>query len=229
MTTLTPDADSIDGVLERMDAIATALPPGDGIATFNRMYREVTRLVDLAVDHSAFTADPFLARLDVHFANLFFDAYVADQRGQRVPPAWRPLFEARSKPHTQPIQFAFAGMNAHISHDLACAVVTTCQELGVVPRGDTPEHSDFSATNDVLAQAMGEIKSWFISGVMARLDADAGKVDDAFEMFGIDTARAAAWEVSQVLWDLLDNPAMDRAFRSTLARSVGLASRGILL
>ena len=38
-------ATTIDAVLERMDAIAAAHPAEDGVATFDRMYREVTRLV----------------------------------------------------------------------------------------------------------------------------------------------------------------------------------------
>jgi Family of unknown function (DUF5995) len=34
-----------------------------------------------------------------------------------------PLFDARHDRRTAPLQFALAGMNAHISHDLAIGVV----------------------------------------------------------------------------------------------------------
>ncbi len=222
-------ASTIDDVLERMSAIESALPVEDGVARFNRMYRQVTDLVDAAVDAGAFGAGEFLARLDVHFANLFFAAYAADQEGSPVPPAWAPLFAARTKPGTHPIQFALAGMNAHISHDLPDAVVLTCRELGVAPVDGSAEHVDFTTTNEVLEQAKDQIKGWFSSGFIAAVDDLGGRVDDAFAMFGIHAARAAAWQVSQLQWDLADNPRLDRMFRDTLARGVAFTSRGILL
>lgn len=222
-------AADIDAVLERMDAIETALPRTDGVAYFNRMYREVTGLVRTAVQGDEFQSAEFLERLDVNFANLFFSAYAEDAQGRPVTPAWAPLFEARSRPDTYPIQFALAGMNAHISHDLAHAVVGTCKEVDVAPEDDTVEHQDFTRTNDVLAEASTEVKGWFLSGVVADLDELGGKVDDGLAMFGIHVARAAAWETSEVLWSLADNPRMDALFRSGLARTVELTSRGILL
>jgi len=223
------EAETIDDVLERMIAIDRELPFEDGVATFNRMYTQVTKLVDKAVDKSRFVAGPFLGRLDVHFANLFFEAYAADQDRRPIPPAWAPLFEARNKPHTHPIQFALAGMNAHICHDLPSAVVTTCGELGVAPEDDSPEHEDFTTTNAVLADAEGEIKGWFCSGIVAKVDELGGKLDDGFAMFGIATARAGAWEVSQMLWEMLDHERLDRFFRANLGRTVAMTSRGILL
>lgn len=222
-------AETIDEVLERMALIESSLPPSDGVATFNRMYTHVTRLVRDAVDADQFLSGDFLERLDVHFANLFFDAHAADAVGAPVAPAWAPLFEARRKPDTHPIQFALAGMNAHICHDLPFAVVATCQEFGIVPEDHSPEHQDFTRTNDVLASATDEIKAWFCSGLVARLDEMGGRVDDGFAMFGIHVARAAAWEGSQMIWQLTDNPTMDKLFRGSLSRGVALASRGILL
>lgn len=82
---------------------------------------------------------------------------------------------------------------------------------------------------DVLAEAQDEIKGWFSSGLVARLDELGGSVDDGFAMFGIHLARAGAWQASQMMWDLLDNPRLDAVFRRNLARGVALASRGILI
>jgi hypothetical protein len=222
-------ATTIDGVIERMNAIDATLPREDGVAVFNRMYRQVTKLVDQAVDASAFQAGDFLARLDVHFGNLFFQAYVDDALGREVTPAWAPLFENRSKPDTHPIQFALAGMNAHISHDLPHAVVGTCQEAGVEPVDDSPEHHDFTETNDVLENASGEIRSWFHTGIVATLDDLGGRVDDALSMWGIHVARAGAWVVSQTLWGLQDNPGMLDLFNRGHRKAVELTSRGILI
>ncbi|MEO6714708.1 MAG: DUF5995 family protein [Mycobacteriales bacterium] len=223
-------AEDINGVLERMSTIDSTLPAADGVAYFNRMYREVTRLVADAVrGNDFFLAAEFLERLDVNFANLFFAAYADAEAGLTVPPAWAPLFEARDRPDTHPIQFALAGMNAHISHDLAFAVVETCREFGVVPVDESNEHLDFSRTNTVLAEAASVVKGWFLTGLVAELDEIGGKLDDGMAMFGIHIARAAAWETSEILWNLQDNPRTDYLFRSALTRTVELTSRGILL
>ena len=222
-------AGTIDGVLERMDTIQQALPASDGVATFNRMYRQVTLLVRDAATTDRFRAGDFISRLDVQFANLFFEAYQADRDGHEIPPAWAPLFEYRERPDTLPIQFALAGMNAHISHDLPFAVVGTCQELGVEPVDDTPEHADFTETNVVLEEASEEIKGWFSNGIVATIDRLGGKVDDGFAMFGIETCRAGAWEASQMLWSLADHPRLHGLFMNGLTRTVELTNRGILL
>jgi Family of unknown function (DUF5995) len=100
-----------------MRALEDALPPGDGVALFLRLYRPVTEDVEAAAASRGTFGDPRSLRwLDVVFANLFF-------RGLRdwgkvpatVPRAWEPFFAARSRPRIAPIQFALAGMNAHIN------------------------------------------------------------------------------------------------------------------
>ena len=133
-------ADTIEGVIDRMRSIQDVLPEDDGVAAFNRMYLRVTDVVGEAVTGRTFQDKEFLGRLDVLFANTYFDAFDADANRDRVPAAWAPLFGARRKPHTHPIQFAFAGMNAHINHDLGLAVVSTCVELRREPVDGSPEH-----------------------------------------------------------------------------------------
>ena len=81
----------------------------------------------------------------------------------------------------------------------------------------------------MLEAASEEIKGWFSTGVVARLDEIGGRLDDGFAMFGIHVARAAAWECSEMLWQLADNEHLDNLFRCSLSRGVCLTSRGILL
>src|ERR1700681_649246 len=107
---------SVAEAVARMEAIGAALPAGDGLACFNRMYLEVTRQVDSDL-RAGFYADPaFMTQLDVDFANLYFDAVDASDDPEAVPLAWRPLAEQRARPGIEPIQFALAGMNAHINN-----------------------------------------------------------------------------------------------------------------
>ena len=69
-----PPVNSIDELPERLAAIDQALPPTDGLACFNRMYRLVTASVKQHVG-AGFFADPgWIAQLDIVFGNVYLDA-----------------------------------------------------------------------------------------------------------------------------------------------------------
>ena len=109
-----PAVTSVADAIARMEAIGAAAAAGDGLACFNRMYLEVTRAVDNEIGQGFFADPQFMTRLDVTFANLYFAAANVAATPQAVPQAWRPLIEQRAVPGIEPIQFALAGMNAHI-------------------------------------------------------------------------------------------------------------------
>lgn len=224
----TPAA-TIDEVIERMDRIGAALPAADGVAYFNRMYRRVTEEVEQAKVHERFERAEFLARLDVVFANLYFEAVDRSINGGEIPSAWAPLFHHRDRTDTHPIQFALAGMNAHINHDLPLAVDTTCREMALQPHDDTPPHRDFMRVNAILGEAEDRVKGWFEDGVMAFVDRAMGRVDDAFTMWSIRAARDLAWEHAKLLWALGDHPRLRDAYLSTLTELVHFAGNGILI
>ena len=95
---------SLAGAIARMEAIGSALPAGDGLACFNRMYLDVTSQVNSQLGQG-FYADPaFMTQLDVMFANLYFTA--ADMAGNpaALPLAWRPLVERRGGDRTGPVR-----------------------------------------------------------------------------------------------------------------------------
>ena len=116
-----------------MEAIEAATPPGDGLACFNRMYLGVTQAVNRELGQRFFADPAFMTTLDVAFANLYFAAAGAAGNPAAVPLAWRPLIEQRAVAGIEPVQFALAGMNAHINHDLPLAVVSTCTQLATSP------------------------------------------------------------------------------------------------
>jgi hypothetical protein len=222
-----PAAD-VAGVLERMAAIDAALPAADGVAYFNRLYRKVTEEVDSQIAGAGYEDDEFLGRLDVRFANLFFDAVAADARGEPPARPWRPLFEGRNA-DAAPVQFALVGMNAHINHDLSVALVDVCRDMALAPARETPQYRDFDRTNEVLELVQGRIKQWFAVGLIAAIDEALGKVDDAMAMWSITAARRFAWTQAETLWQLQDNPHLLAAYRASLERMVGFAGRSLLL
>jgi hypothetical protein len=222
-------AESIDDVLERMRVIESAFSKGDGVAYFNRMYTKVTEEVRDAEHTERFELAEFLTRLDVVFANLYFEAVDRSVRGDEVPAAWAPLFHHRDKGNTAPIQFALAGMNAHINHDLPLAVDTTCREMALVPEDDTAPHRDFLRVNALLGEAEDRVKHWFERSTLAEIDRSMGKVDDAFALWSIRRCRDLAWDHAKLLWGLADHPRLRDAYLATLAALVRVGGNGILI
>jgi hypothetical protein len=170
----------------------------------------------------------FLARLDVSFAGLYLDAVDACARDPRqVPRAWAPLFELRTRRGIAPLQFALAGMNAHINRDLPVALVDCWRERGVGPT----DQADFDRVNDVLARVEGTVKQHYLGGTLRRLDRlvhRVDRIDDVVAMWDVRRARDAAWVNGQALWALRDDERLSARYLAVLDRTIGLAGRGLL-
>lgn len=115
------DPRNIAEVIACMQAIDGLLPATDGLKWFNQLYLTVTREVDLRPPDGGWQSPAWLTRLDVVFAKLYFGALAASLSTQPIAAAWAALFEARTAAGIDRIQFALAGINAHINHDLALA------------------------------------------------------------------------------------------------------------
>jgi Family of unknown function (DUF5995) len=222
-------SDPIAPVLARMQAIATELPTSDGVARFNHLYLEVTEAVDGAAQTAGFADVDFLEALDVEFAGLYFKAFDASQAGQALPRCWAPLFDARADTRISPIQFALAGMNAHINHDLPFALVSTCVADGISPSRNSPEYSDFVKVNGLLSQVEARVKAEYLTGLIGVADEVVGRIDNVVAMWSIEEARNAAWTHAEMLWAVRDVPALADAFEDALDGTVGFASRGLLV
>ena len=221
---------TIDDVVARMASIDSALAPVDGISCFNKLYFEVTKNVLAGVGQATFADPRFLTALDVAFANLYFAALRAYDAGSPdTPRAWQPLFADRGDRTIAPIQFALAGMNAHINRDLPVALVQTFTALAIAPSDDSPQHADFQTVNTVLATTEKQVKELYLDNLTRQLDMEFHGVDDVVAIWSVTAARDAAWTNGQVLWHLRNIGPVERAYVATLDRTVGFASRGLLV
>ena len=212
---------SIDEVLSIMTAIDSCLPDSDGLKWFNRLYLQVTRSVQQAVTGPAFRDTRFMSELDVVFANLYFAAIAAgDLDPSRAPSSWRPLLRARRNGGIARLQFALAGMNAHINRDLPQGIVQVFEDLGGDPISDDARREDFDSVNELLERVEGEVKTDFRS-VIGVVDVAAGRGDDITAMWNVRVARKAAWTNAEVLWTLRSIPPVRSAFFDTLDKSTG--------
>jgi hypothetical protein len=220
----------VDDVLALMRDLEAALEPGDGVTWFLRLYRPVTEGVAEGARPGGLYEDPRSVRwLDVVFANLFFRA-LRDCTGSpdAVPKAWAPLFEARARDRIAPLQFALAGMNAHINRDLPLALVETWEALDLGPERDGAAYRDYVLVNELLERVEDRVKADFAAGVVGHVDRSLGEVDDAVAMWKVSRARDAAWASAETLWALRGAPSVQREFAATLDRLVGFAGRGLL-
>jgi len=223
-------ARSLDDVIAMMTAIDQALPDSDGVKWFNRLYLRVTAAVNAAVGTAEAFHDPvFLRTLDVVFANLYFDAAAAgDADPRQAPAAWRPLFALRHDDGLARLQFALAGMNAHINRDLPAGIVACYDDLGGVPSEKDVRHADFEYVNGLLERVEAAVKTEFTTGVIGAIDAVAGQLDDLAAMWKLRKARDAAWSNAELLWYLRPFPRLKQNFFEQLDSFTGFAGRGLL-
>ncbi len=229
MSTSEHIVDPIEAVAAQMEAIAAPLPPEDGVRRFNELYLAVTRAVAAESAKTTFEDPAFISRLDVVFADLYFAAVDEDKTGKKVSAAWAPLFERRSQHGIAPLQFAIAGMNAHINHDLALALVATTAELKMTLDEDTPQHRDYTAVDGILERVQEEIKGRFTTGIIKDIDKVSGRVDDVLASWSVSHARANAWMQAQMLHALGGSAFLRKQFLLALGRNVGFAGRALLV
>ena len=192
---------TIGQVIEIMQQIDDCIPNSDGLKWFNRLYLSVTQQVDL--QPVSYWKDPsWLMSLDVVFAGFYFRALAGFLSGDpSVPSSWTALFEARYRTGVDRIQFALAGMNAHINHDLALALAVDGQ-TGVVPGLASPQHVDYQAVNVLLNSVMPSALQMLASDTLGVLAEDTGKVGRLLAFWDICQARDLAWDFANHLRDL---------------------------
>ena len=219
---------SVAGAIARMEAIAAALPAADGLACFNRMYLDVTRQVNSQLGQGFFADPAFMTQLDVTFANLYFAAAGTAADPAAVPLPWRPLVRQRAVAGIEPVQFALAGMNAHINHDLPVAMVGTCTALATAPDAG-PHFADYQKVDQLLDAAEQSIRQSFESAPELAADQHLSAVATLIANWSINSARDVAWTNCLLLWAVRDDPVARGLLLDSLAASTALASRMLLV
>ena len=223
-----PPVTSIAEVISKMESISAALPESDGLACFNRMYLEVTEKVGAQVKADFFADPAFVTQLDVTFANLYFAAADAASQPDTVPAAWRPLIEQRANKKIEQIQFALAGMNAHINHDLPIAVVQTCLALGTSPTSGG-HYDDYQKVDQLLEAIQQSVRESFEDRPELLLDRHLRAVGNLISTWSICSARDLAWTNSLLLWQVRDDALAYQLVCDSLAANTDLASHLLLV
>ena len=225
---------TIDEVLERQHEIADYLArqpagTGDGIWIFNDLYITITEQVKQGCDKSDYEDNEFMKALDVAFANRYFDALRDDARHQgSAPEPWQVLIGCRTRKHIEALQFAAAGVNAHINFDLAAAVFKTWHELG---HGQgAAQHKTYQAIDGVFAKEMDPLRKKF--ELNWQREVDEGPISKFLDLLGdllVDGTRDLAWHHAKTLWKWRRVPLADHMTMDWLSLTAHAAGEALLL
>jgi hypothetical protein len=191
---------SILDVVAVMARIDAALPDGDGLKWFNRLYRLVTDGVGAHLA-GAWENPAWLDSLDIVFAELYFSGIekCLTSPGQG-PLAWRALLDVRRDHRIAPVQFALAGMSAHINRDLGVAVTRAWAAQDTVLRSRaTPEFRDYRKVDQLLDAVEPKAMEVLASGLLLALDNLSGRGADWTALHILHGARDLAWSHAEAL------------------------------
>lgn len=137
---------TIDDVLRNLDQVLSwSVDTRSTIGYFAVLYKRITVAIRDAVNAGEFDDGPRIEALDVVFARRYFDAlnayfYPDQYAGLTLP--WEVAFVG--DPNATILQHMMAGLNAHITYDLAPAV------LAIADGALEPFEDDFNRVNAVL-------------------------------------------------------------------------------
>jgi len=161
----------------------------DASGYFIALYARVTARIAASIRDGRFVDG---GRMDV-FATTFA-AYCtrAAQNERERPRCWQACFDVAGDPNLLIVQHLLLGINAHVNHDLALAVVEVAGPSG----GLESIKADFDAVNDVLAEtyidvlrALDRVSHWTNRAAAA----GGGRVFN----FSLRVARGQAWSAAE--------------------------------
>jgi hypothetical protein len=223
LTEFPAPAHGVDAVVRTMRALGARWPPGDGVSVFNSVYLTVTETVGRDIHGGGFPDRRAATTLAVLFARRYLGAVRAVEEGHRPPACWQPLFQFRRHPGVRPVQFALAGVNAHIGHDLALAVVDTCRTLACEP---ADLEDEFDRVGELLVALEERVREELMPGPDLLELADP--LTHLAGAWSLERARDAAWSAARCLWALRRLPELGDETAARLDAAVGLVSRCLL-
>ena len=164
----------------------------------------------------------------MEFAGLYFNALRAWITGIAVPAAWRALFSRRAEAPIARIQFAMAGINAHINRDLPLAIVSACEKRGIGPVHGGPRYLDYTELNSTLDGLIASARRELHVRLLGDALPPASHVEETVAAWGVAAAREAAWTNSEVLWTLRGDPVLAARYLNTLDGLAALAGKSLL-
>jgi hypothetical protein len=219
-------ADVVAALTAIRDAAAEDItrPAVDGISAFSRLYTIITQnvLETAAGERARSFEDPaFLTLLDLEFARRYLAAIKADADGTGAPKAWDVLFRRR-RDRIHHVNFAAAGVNAHVNFDLTYALLETWKTYPP----NAARRRDYDKVNDIFADEMNGLRDSF-EAFLSGVDVDGSlpdRVGNRLSKVLVVWTRWLAWLVARWVWRHHGRPSFDRVYARTLRRQDRVAA-----
>jgi hypothetical protein len=195
-------ARTIDDVIDLLDTIVNrAITHNDRVGYFAALYKTMTAAMRDAIRAGEFLDGARMERLDVAFANRYFEALWAYENGRPVTASWRVAFDACKRREPTILQHLYLGLAAHQLLDLGIAAAEVSPGARIYDlRGD------FDYVNELVGRLMrtvdarvGEASPW-----IGLLDRVAPVPYAIANRVGIYFAREQAWTFALELAHLDD-------------------------
>jgi Family of unknown function (DUF5995) len=220
---------TIADVLQKLQTIGATCDDGDGLKWFNWLYLQVTQAVETRVGAGGFADPSWLSTLDVQFASLYFSAVKASLSGQATPGCWKILFDSRSQTAIARIQFALAGINAHINHDLPEAIAATCQATGTTPDHGGTNYNDYTSLNSTLDGIIESAKTTLHVRLLGGALPPVSSVENTIAAWSVSAARESAWQNAEHLWLFRGNAPFASGFTDMLDGFTTVIGKALLV
>jgi hypothetical protein len=210
-------------MITAMQQILDELPPSPAnnrVSAFNELYLKITRRVDTALVDGVNSPD-FLEQLDIEFAKRYFAAIdLWNQDDEDTPDVWEVLFKRASDIEMTRLTAAMLGVNAHINHDLALALIAVWADQGA-PTDDII-HPDYLLVNQIFYEEIPPLRRGFSDRWQLELDRFVGPLDDWSQRMLVTVTRARAWDQARRLWLLRHDDDDFEQARRTMDRAASL-------
>jgi hypothetical protein len=196
---------SIDDATAALTAIEQAFrAQHDRRAIFATAYLGITSAIKRNVAAGVFLDNAWVSRYAITFANLYRTALLAFERGDTaLPKAWQIAFDTSRGGSALAIQDLVLGINAHINHDLALALL----EVSIDPDRAT-RYADHTRVNQVLKEATDPMQDrigQLYAPILNVLDRVCDRLDEEIACFSVDKARESAWAAAVALANARDD------------------------
>lgn len=188
---------------------------------FLQCYQAMTANTLTAVADGRFQDAAWVAYLLNRFADYYFVALAAYDKGQEQTPAiWRYAFAAAHRKRTNVLQHLFLGVNAHINYDLALTLYDVLHEEWptLTPAQRDGRYRDYCLINEIIAETIDQVQDEVVkreSPLLVLVDWLGGRIDEWLVVEMLTGWREEVWRQGVEMIE-----AVDADGRATLRQSL---------
>lgn len=199
---------------------------GDRRVIFLACYALMTQNMLQAIPAGRFQDPAWVTELVHKFANYYFVALAAYDRGDLpVPAIWQMAHDETHNPKTPVVAHLLLGVNAHINYDLVLVLVDMLRPVwpSLTPAQRQLRHQDYWLVNTIIGETIDTVQDNVVnrySPVMDPVDRLLGPLDEWCTARLIAHWRADVWQHAVAMMESPDKAARQKLRQAVEARAL---------